>query len=177
VAIAIQAGVAMSQLRIGRADFEARSRPYLSIRSLGVRDGDGAWIGIMLEIDNLGEVPATGVKLGQVVMGGEHMAWTSRPDEDYPAHNISVGDGIRVSAGGMVVAPVYSGFPEDMLFFPGKTVSVEMPVHGATWRTTAAEGSVMDIGLSYKWRDRQYWYVATAVLTDGKWSVVMERGG
>jgi len=34
----------------------------------------------------------------------------------------------------------------------------------------------MDIGLTYFWGDRQYEYVATAVLADGEWRVILERG-
>ena len=166
------------QVSIARADLEARTRPYLSIENIGVNDTGEDWISIMIGINNLGEIPVTRVQLGRILMGGEQIAWTDgQPYEDYPAINYTTGEGVTITtSGGILIAPGRSDFPSDMIFFPRKLNTVEVPVYGTTWRATITEGSVMDIGLTYFWGDRQYEYVATAVLADGEWRVILERG-
>lgn len=164
------------QVGIARADLEAKTRPYLSIENIRVEDKGEDWITIMIGINNLGELPATRVQPENIVMGGKQIAWISEPDEYYPAQNHTTEDGVIISAGGVVVIPEYSDLPDDMIFFPQKLNTIKMPVHGTTWRTTITDGSVMDIGLDYSWGDRQYWYVATAMLSEGEWKVILERG-
>jgi hypothetical protein len=174
---AVQASLARSELEVSRADLESRIRPYLSIESIGVNDTGEDLISIMVGINNFGEIPATSVQLGEILMGGEQIAWSSEPNEDYPAKNYTTEEGVTIIVReGLVVAPMYSDFPDDMIFFPQKLTAVEMLVSGSIWRSTITDGSIIDIGLTYSWGDRQYWYVATVMLSHGEWKVILERG-
>jgi hypothetical protein len=173
---AVQASLAKSALELSRADLEAKTRPYLSIENIQVEDKGEDWITIMIGINNLGELPATRVQPENIVMGGKQIAWISEPDEYYPAQNHTTEDGVIISVGGVIVIPEYSDLPDDMIFFPQKLNTIKMPVHGTTWRTTITDESVMDIELKYSWGDRQYWYVATVILSEGEWKVILERG-
>jgi hypothetical protein len=169
--------MARANLETARADLEARTRPYLSIESVLVEDRGEDWLSIMVGINNLGEMPATRVQLRRILMGGEQIAWTNgQPYEDYPGTTNTTEGGVTITAGGILIAPGRSDFPANMIFFPQKLNMVEVPAYGATWRATITEGSVMDIGLTYFWGDRQYEYVATAMLSEGEWKIILERG-
>lgn len=76
-----------------------------------------------------------------------------------------------------MIAPQGRDFPQDIIFSPNKYTAIEFPSHGPTWRSTIVEGSVMEVGMKYSWGERDYWYVAIAMLqSDGEWSIDLERG-
>jgi len=139
------------------SDYEARTRPYLAIEDIAIEEGNDNWLYIVIDVASFGGVPATNVNLEEILMGGEDICWTST--ERY------------------VIPPQYQDFPSDLIFFPGRHNSIPIPVHKVTWESTVMEGSVMEIALTYSWRDRQYWYVAKATAqSDSKWSITSERG-
>lgn len=140
-----------------RSDYEARTRPYLAIEDIAIEEGNGNWLYILIDVASFGEVPATNVNLQEILMGGEDICWTSTRD--------------------YVIPPQYRDFASDLICFPGKHNSIPVPVYKATWESAVMEGSVMEIALTYSWRERQYWYVAKATLqSDSKWSIASERG-
>lgn len=164
------------QVGIATADLEARSRPYLSIEKIGLGNtGDGV-ISTNITINNLGEIPATRVKLGEVFLDGERIAGTSQPDKDYPVRVRTTQDGVTISAGGLVVTPTHSGLPDDMIFFPQKPNTIELLTLGSIQASAITDGSLVDIELIYSWGDREYWYMATVMLSEGVWEVILERG-
>ncbi|MCJ7791125.1 MAG: hypothetical protein MUP49_01720 [Dehalococcoidia bacterium] len=174
---AVQVSIARSELEIARADLEARTRPYLSIEKIGLNNTGDGWISTNITINNLGEIPATRVQFGDISLNGTKMAGTSQPDKDYPARVYTTEDGVTITySGGLVVTPMYSGLPYDMMFFPQKPNTIELLTLGSVQTSAITEGSVIDIGLNYSWGDKQYEYVATAVMSDGEWRVILERG-
>ena len=174
---AIQVGFASCELELSRADLEARTRPYLSIERIGLNNTGDGWISTNITINNLGEIPATRVQFGAISLNGTKMAGTSQPDKDYPARVYTTEDGVTITySGGLVVTPMYSGLPYDMMFFPQKPNTIELLTLGSIRTSAITEGSVMDIALNYSWGDKQYEYVATAVMSEGEWKVILERG-
>lgn len=165
------------QVSIARADLEARTRPYLSIEKIGLNNTGDGWISTNITINNLGEIPATRVQFGEISLDGERIAGISQPDKDYPVRVHTIEDGVTITiTGGLVVIPMHSGLPYDMIFFPQKPNTIELLTCGSIRTSAITEGSVLDIGLNYSWGDRQYEYVATAVMSDGEWRVILERG-
>lgn len=165
------------QIGIARSDLEAKTRPYLSVENIVVKDRGDEWISIIVGVVNRGELPAVSVGLTEIVMGGESITWTSEISQDFPATTYTTEDGITITAGGMVIAPEGRNFPQDIIFFPNKYTAIEFPLHGPTWRSTIVEGTVMEIGMKYSWGEKDYWYVAIAMLqSNGEWSVSLERG-
>jgi len=174
---ATQVGLAQCELAVSRADLEARTRPYLSIQKIGLNNTGDGWISTDITINNLGEIPATRVQFGAISLNGTKMAGTSQPDKDYPARVYTTEDGVTITySGGLVVTPMYSGLPYDMMFFPQKPNTIELLTLGSIRTSAITEGSVMDIALNYSWGDKQYEYVATAVMSEGEWKVILERG-
>ena len=149
------------QVRIARADLEARTSPYLSIEKIELNNTDYGWISTNITINNLGETPSTRVQFGEISLNGTKIAGTSQPDKDYPD---------------MVVTPVHSGLPYDIIFFPQRPTTIELLTLGSVQESAITEGTVIDIGLTYSWGDKQYEYVATAVMSDGDWRVILHRG-
>ena len=171
----IQVSIARSGLEMARADLEARTRPYLSIENIGLNDTGEGWISINITINNLGEIPATRVQLGEISVDGTQIAGSSQPAEDYPVRIHTTEDGVTIAiTEGLVVA--YANLPDDMIFFPQKPNTIKKLVPGSIRKSAITDGSVMDIELKYSWGDRQYWYVATVMLSEGEWKVISERG-
>ena len=164
------------QVSIARADLEARTRPYLSIEKIGLNNTGDGWISTNITINNLGEIPATRVQFGEISLDGQPIAGISQPDKDYPARVHTIEDGVTITAGGLVVTPMHSGLPYDMIFFPQKPNTIELLTCGSIRTSAITEGTVIGIGLNYSWGDKQYEYVATAVMSDGEWRVILERG-
>jgi len=174
---ATQVGLAQCELAVSRADLEARTRPYLSIQKIGLNNTGDGWISTDITINNLGEIPATRVQFGGISLDGEPIAGITQPDKDYPARVHTTEDGVTITTtGGLVVTPMHSGLPYDMIFFPQKPNTIELLTCGSIQTSAITEGSVIDIGLNYSWGDRQYECVATAVMSDGEWRVILERG-
>jgi len=169
--------VSKSSLEVARSNLEAITRPYLSLEGIQVEDRGEKWISIVVTVINRGDLPAMGVNLSQLVMGGDELAWTSNFDEDYPSKTYTTSDGVIITTGGIIIPPQRSNFPNDIIFFPDKINTIEVPTHRTTWKSTIVEGISMDIGLTYSWGGKDYWYVATAMLmSNGEWSVKLERG-
>lgn len=165
------------QIGIAKSDLEAKTRPYLSVENIVVKDRGDEWISIIVGVVNRGELPAVSVGITEIVMGGESITWTSEINQDFPAETYTTEDGVTITIGGMVIAPYGSNFPQDTIFFPNKYTAIECPSYGPTWRGTIVEGSVMEIGMRYSWGEKDYWYVATAMLqSNGEWSIDLERG-
>lgn len=178
-----QVGIAMSNLEVSisaldtiRADLEAKTRPYLSIENIREEERGDKWVSIMVGVINRGELPATSVQLDKIVIGGEHIAWVSDFDEDYPAVTHTTDEGITITTGGIILPPARGDFPSDIIFYPNKLNTIEIVAYGTTWRSTITDGSIIDIGLTYAWGSKQYWYVATAILSNGEWNINLERG-
>lgn len=172
-----QIDIARSELEVARSDLEAKTRPYLSVENIEVKDRGDEWISIIVGVVNRGELPAVSVGISEIVMGGESITWTSEISQDFPAETYTTEDGVTITIGGMVIAPYGSNFPQDMIFFPNKYTALEFPSHSPTWRSTIVEGSVMEVGMRYSWGEKDYWYVATAMLqSNGEWIVSLERG-
>jgi len=173
---AFQVSFAKSALEVSRADLESRTRPYLSVEKIGLNNTGDGWISTNITINNLGEIPATRVQFGDIFLNGTKIAGTSQPDKGYPARVHTTEDGVTVTGGGLVVTPTHLGPPDDMIFFPQKTTTVEVLTLGSIQESAITEGTTMKIGLNYSWGDRQYEYVATALWSEGGWKVVLERG-
>jgi hypothetical protein len=172
---AVQASLAKSELELSKADLEARTRPYLSIENIGLNDTGEGWISINITINNLGEIPATRVRLGGVYLDGNPIALSSRPAEDYPVIVHTIGDGVNITINRTLVVS-YADLPDDMIFFPQKPTTITLPVSGSIRESAITDGSIIDIELKYAWGDRQYWYMATVMLSEGQWKVILERG-
>jgi len=172
---AIQVGLASCELGLSRADLEARTRPYLSIEKIGLNNTGDGWISTNITINNLGEIPATRVRLGGVYLDGNPIALSSRPAEDYPVIVHTIGDGVNITINRTLVVS-YADLPDDMIFFPQKPTTITLPVSGSIRESAITEGSIIDIELKYAWGDRQYWYMATVMLSEGQWKVILERG-
>lgn len=162
---------------IAKSEFEAKNRPYLSIQDICVmNEQQNRWLDIVIEVVNRGEVPAMKVTLKEIVMGGERIAWMSDYDEDYPPITYTTGN-ITITSGGIIIPPQRRDFPSEIIFFPDQVNKIVVPAHRTTWETTISEGSIMDIGLSYSWGDKDFWYVATAILEkENQWSINLHRG-
>lgn len=163
------------QVSIAKADLEARTRPYLSIENIGLNDTGEGWISINITINNLGEIPATRVRLGGAYLDGNPIALSSRPAEDYPVIVHTTGDGVNITINRTLVVS-YADLPDDMIFFPQKPTTITLPVSGSLRESAITDGSIIDIELKYAWGDRQYWYMATVMLSEGQWKVILERG-
>lgn len=74
----------------------------------------------MIGINNLGEIPATGVQLKYILVGG--VPRLGEPDKDYPATNQTTEEGVTISAGGIIRPPDWSDFPDGMIFFPKNSI-------------------------------------------------------
>lgn len=173
----VQVSLAKCELEVSRADLEARTRPYLSIEHIRIGNRDEGWISTNITINNLGQIPATRVQFGNISVDGTQIAGSSQPDEHYPARTYTTQDGVTITiSGGLVVTPMYSGLPYDMIFFPQKPNTIELLTCGSIRTSAITDGSVMDIGLTYFWGDKQYEYVATAVMSDGEWKIILETG-
>jgi hypothetical protein len=167
------------QVGIAKADLEARSRPYLSIEKIAVNNTGDGWISTNVTINNLGEIPATRVQFGEISLNGTKIAGTSQPDKDYPArvYTYTTEDGFTITmTTQLVVAPMYSGLPYDVIFFPQKPTTIELLTCGSVQESAITEGTAIDISLNYSWGEKQYEYVATAVMSDGEWKIILERG-
>jgi hypothetical protein len=177
---AFQVGLASCELKVSRADLEARTRPYLSIEKIALNNTGDGWISTNITINNLGEIPATRVQFGEICLNGTKIAGTSQPGKDYPArvHTYTTEGGVTITytEGRLVVAPMCLGLPYDVIFFPQKPTTIELLTCGSVQESAITEGTVIDIGLNYSWGDKQYEYVATAVMSDGEWRVILERG-
>jgi hypothetical protein len=174
---AFQANSAKSALEVSRADLEARIRPYLSIENIGLNNTGDGWISTNITINNLGETPATHVQFGEISLNGTKIAVNRQPDEDYPVRVYETQDGVTITiTEHLVVTPECLGLPDDMMFFPQKPTTIELLTCGSVQESAITEGTVIDIGLNYSWGDKQYEYVATAVMSDGEWKVILERG-
>lgn len=176
---AVQASIATSELKVSRADLEARTRPYLSIERIGLNNTGDGWISTTMTINNRGEIPATRVRFGDILLNGTKIAGTGQPDKDYPARVHTTEDGVTVTAEGLVVTPTHLGPPDDMIFFPQKPTMVEILTLGSVQESAITEGTTLRIGFDYSWGDRQYEYVASALWSESEreWKVVLERGG
>lgn len=172
----IQMNIASLDLEIARADLEASTRPYLSIEKIGLNNTGDGWISTNITINNLGDIPATRVQFGEISLNGTKIAGTSQPDKDYPTRVYATEDGVTITTGGLVVIPMHSGLPDDMIFFPQKPNTIELLTCGSIRTSAITKGTVIGIGLNYSWGDKQYEYVATAVMSDGEWRVILERG-
>lgn len=140
------------------SDYEARSRPYLAIEDIAIEKENGDWLYVWIEIVNLGEVAATNIRLDELRMGGEDIAWTS--SEEY------------------VVAPEQREFPSDLIFLPGRHNRIPILVHRATWEDSVMEGKVLEIELTYSWPGKShYHYLATGIMeSEDKWRFKFDRG-
>jgi hypothetical protein len=172
----IQVNIARLDLEIARTDLEARTRPYLSIEKIRLGNTDYGWISTNITINNLGETPSTRIQFGEISLNGTKIAGTSQPDKDYPARGYTTEDGVTITTGGLVVTPMHSGLPYDIIFFPQKPITIELLTCGSIQMSAITKGSVIAIGLNYSWGDKQYEYVATAVMSDGEWRVKLESG-
>jgi hypothetical protein len=173
----VQVSFAKSALEVSRADLEARTRPYLSIEKIRLGNTDYGWISTNITINNLGETPATRVQFGEISLDGKPIAGNSQPDEHYPARTYTVQDGVTITiTEELVVTPMYLGLSYDMIFFPQKPITIELLTCGSIQMSAITEGSIIDIGLTYFWEERQYEYVATAVMSDGECRVKLESG-
>lgn len=172
-----QVGYTAEQVGIAQSDLEAKTRPYLSVENIEVKDRGDEWISIIVGVVNRGELPAVSVGITDIMMGGESITWTSEISEEFPAKTYTTEDGVTITIGGAVIAPYGSNFPQDIIFFPNKYTALEFPAHGPTWRSTIVEGSVMEVWMRYSWGEKEYWYIATAMLqSNGEWSIDLERG-
>ncbi|MFW6102429.1 MAG: hypothetical protein ACOC6O_02090 [Chloroflexota bacterium] len=172
----VQVSFAKSALEVSRADLEARTRPYLSIQKIRLGNTDYGWISTNITINNLGETPATRVQFGEISLDGKPIAGNSQPDEHYPARTYTVQDGVTITiTEELVVTPVYLGLSYDMIFFPQKPITIELLTCGSIQMSAIAEGSIIDISLNYSWGDKEYEYLATAVMSNGEWRVKLER--
>ena len=173
----IQVNIARSGLEMARADLVARTRPYLSIEGIGLNNAGDGWISTNITINNLGDIPATRVQFPKISLDGVPIAGISQPDKDYPFTVHTTEDGVTVtSTGGIVVIPTHSGLPDDMIFFPQKPDTIQLLTLGSVQMSAITDGSILDIGLTYSWGDKQYEYVATAVMSEGEWTIILERG-
>jgi len=174
----IQVNIAKLDLEIARADLEARTRPYLSIEKIGLNNTGDGWISTNITINNLGEIPATRVNFGDILLNGTKIAGTSEPDIDYPAWVYTTEEGVTVTGGGLVTIPPHSGPPNDMMLFPQKTTTIEVLTLGSVQYSAITEGSILKIGLDYFWGDRQYECMATALWSEseGEWKVILQTG-
>jgi hypothetical protein len=174
---AVQAYLAKSTLEVSRADLESRTRPYLSIERIQLGNTGDGWISTNITINNLGEIPATRVQFGEISVNGTRIAGTSQPDKEYPVRVYTTVDGVTITiTEHLVVAPMCLGLPDDMMLFPQRPTTIELLTLGSVQTSATTEGSGIDISLSYSWGDRQYEYVATAVMSEGEWKVILERG-
>jgi len=172
---ATQVGLAKSALEVSRADLEARTRPYLSIEKVGVNNTGDGWISTNITINNLGEMPATHVNFGDVLLNGAKIAGTE-PDIDYPTWVYTTEDGVTITGGGLVTIPPHSGPPTDMMLFPQKPTTIGVLTLGSVQYSAITEGSILEIGLDYSWGDRQYECMATALWSEGEWKVILQTG-
>lgn len=175
-----QMSVAENQMYIAKSEFEAKSRPYMSIEDMRVVERGEQWISIIIGVVNRGELPATGVGISEIVMGGAEVVWTNWVDEAYPVDTIGTEDNVTITTSGdfvTVIPPRGEDFPSDLIFYPNKYQHIEFPADRSTWEKTIVEGTIIDIHLTYNWGGREYWYVATGVLLpEGAWSIGLERG-
>lgn len=172
---ATQVGLAKHQLETSRVDLEARTRPYLSIERIGLNEAGERWISINITINNLGETPATRVGLRGVYLDGNPIALSSRPAEDYPVIVHTIRDGVNITINRTIVVS-YADLPDEMIFYPQKPTTIRLLVSGSIRTSAITDGSVMDIELIYSWGHREYWYMATVMLSDRQWEVILERG-
>jgi hypothetical protein len=174
---AFQANTARSALEVSRAHSEATTRPYLSIERIALDNTGDGWISTNITINNLGETPATRVQFGEISLNGTKIAGTSQSDKDYPARVYTTEDGVTITySGGLVVTPVFSGLWYNMIFFPEKPTTLELLTLGSVQTSLITEETVIEIGLKYSWGDKQYEYVAAAVMSEGEWKIGGERG-
>lgn len=171
----IQVSFAKSALEVSRADLEARTRPYLSIEKVGVNNTGDGWIATDITINNLGEMPATRVNFGDILLDGTKIAGTE-PDIDYPTWVYTTEDGVTITGGGLVTIPPHSGPPDDMMLFPQKPTTIAVLTLGSVEYSAITEGSILEIGLDYSWGDRQYECMATALWSEGEWKVKFQTG-
>ncbi len=173
---AVQASLAKSALEVSRADLEARTRPYLCIESIRIGNRDDGWISTNLTVNNYGEITSTRIQFGEISLNGTKIAGTSQPDKDYPTRVYTTEDGVTITTGRPVTAPIYSGVPYNIILFPQKPTTIEVLTLGSVQESAIVEGSIIEIGLDYSWGDKQYEYVATAVMCEGEWKITLERG-
>lgn len=143
-----------------KADYEARTRPYLVINNIDpqIEKGYENWFPLLITIENFGEVPATNVCIESIIMGGENIVW--------------------ISEGSFVTPPQYQDSRSDLLFISRRPNRMMFPVDRKTWETTIRVGTSMEIELDYFWREKHYWYVAEMTFeSEDNWVIKSERTG
>jgi len=143
-----QTNLLTDQINILQSDYEARTRPYLSIAEMAFREESNSSVYLIIAITNYGELPAMNLELQQMsVEAGLDTVWIS-----------------------------VIGKP-DIVVFPGRYNRIPtFSIDKTDYEETILQAKVLTIKLIYSCGDKNYWYEAeTTLQSGGNWSIDSER--
>ena len=181
----IQTNSLQQQTHTLQSDYEARTRPYLSVGNITVEQyGNTSFVDIMIDIFNRGQLPATKVDLPKIVLG-PLLNFNEKTNtisiigtEECPEPMVTVVEGTPTIS----VCPTYltsisqEGFPSDYIFFPEMHHTITVRTDKSQYDAAITKWGAMSIAIPYRFSDKVYYYIAEAEMQGGEWTVKFHRG-
>lgn len=143
-----QTNLLTDQINILQSDYEARTRPYLSISEMAFHEESNSSVYLIIDITNYGELPAMNLELQQIgVEAGSDTVWINVIDKP------------------------------DIVVFPGRYNRIPpFSIDKTDYEEKILQAEALTINLIYYCGEKIYWYEAEATLqASGNWSIDSQK--